>query len=72
VNKESHNPNQGDEMKPGDMVKIVPEWCDRPEEANALYELIEHNEDRSLIRSTDDTFRIKPTQRVKNSMIEAA
>ena len=72
VNNERNNPNQGDAMKPGDMVKIVPEWCDWPEEAHVLYELIEHNADRSLIRSTSEKFRIKPTQRVNNCMIEAA
>lgn len=62
-------------LTPGTPVRIVPEWCDRPEEANALFVVVEDRDTRVLIADMDHywndrTFR--PQSAVEKRMIVLA
>jgi hypothetical protein len=56
--------------RPGDRVRIAREWRDRPDEAEAIYTVIEDNGDRCIIELVCD-LPIRPQETVRKHMIEA-
>ena len=59
-------------MKTGTTVRIKKEWRDPSESENTLYIVIEDNGDRSVIQLKDCDMPLKPSQTVKDYMLEEA
>ena len=55
-------------------VRIKPEYCDTPEEARLIFDILEENGNRLIIRPTAclEDWAIKPTEKVEKYMVEAA
>lgn len=59
------------QYKPGEHVRIAAGWRDRPEEATAVYRVVEDNTDRCVIELICD-LPIRPRELVRKYMIERA
>jgi hypothetical protein len=52
----------------GDIVRILPQYCDDPREAGMRFTLVEDRGERALIELVCD-WQIKPTQSVLKNML---
>lgn len=57
-------------LEVGTLVRIRAEYCDRPEESEFRFRVVENNGDRLTIELVTDA-RLAPTELVRPNMIEA-
>lgn len=55
-------------FRPGQLVRLAPEWLDNPKEAESLYRVVEDNGDRCIVELVCD-LPIPPQELVRKAMI---
>lgn len=51
-------------------ARIKPEYCESKEESKLIFEVLEDNKDRCLIRPVKYPYSLVPTERIKKEYLE--